>query len=54
MIKARDLLFAKDPCAEITFSMYYNKEDEEQSIFIKQFEKQFDLYGAIFQKKISN
>jgi hypothetical protein len=54
LIKARDLLFRSDPCAEITFSMYYNKAEEEQEVFIRQFEKQFDPYGAIFQKKISN
>lgn len=54
LIKARDFLFANDPCSEITFSMYYNKADEEQETFIHQFEKQFDPYGAIFQKKISN
>lgn len=31
------MLFSADPCAEITFSMYYEKEDEEQSKFIKEF-----------------
>ena len=27
LIKSRDILFAKDPCSEITFSLYYNKGD---------------------------
>jgi hypothetical protein len=27
LIKSRDLLFAEDPCSEITFSIYYNKEE---------------------------
>jgi hypothetical protein len=34
--------------------MYYEKNDPEQAEFVKEFEKKFDPYGAIFQKKINN
>jgi hypothetical protein len=54
LLQTRDLLFAKDICMEITLSMYYDKQNEEQSTFIKSFEERFDPYGAIFQKRISN
>jgi hypothetical protein len=54
LIKVRDKLFHIDPCSELTLSFYYNKEDEEENKFIREFEKQFDPYGAIFQKKINN
>lgn len=46
--------FKVDPCEEIAMANVYEKEDSEQWEFIKQFEKKFDPYGAIFQKKIFN
>jgi hypothetical protein len=35
-------------------SNVYDRENAEQWDFIKSFEKKFDPYGAIFQKKIFN
>jgi hypothetical protein len=29
LVKVRDKLFRFDPCSELTFSFYFNKEDEE-------------------------
>ncbi len=46
--------FKYDPCEEITMSNIYDREISDQWQFIKKFEKQFDPYGAIFQKKIFN
>lgn len=37
LLQTRDLLFSIDPCAELTLSMYYEKEDAEQNQFIKEF-----------------
>lgn len=54
LLAARDILFMNDPCVELTLSQYFDKADEEQKSFIKDFERRFDPYGAIFQKNISN
>ena len=36
IIKVRDLMFSIDPCAEITYSMYYDKEQTDENNFIRE------------------
>lgn len=54
LLSATNYIFRKDPCDEIEFHYKFNEDDEGELAFSTEFNKWFDKYGNVYQKKIEN
>lgn len=52
LLSVSNYIFRKDPCDEIEFYYQYNEDDEMQLAQSTGFNKWFDKYGSVFQKKV--
>lgn len=54
VLSITNYIFKKDPCDEIEFHFKFNESDEEQLEFSNNFNKWFDKFGSVFQKKMED
>jgi hypothetical protein len=52
ILSCTNFIFRKDPADEIEFHYRFNEEDAAQTAFSTDFNKWFDKYGSVFQKKV--
>ena len=52
ILSVTNYIFKKDPCDEIEFQYKFDENKDSQLQFSNEFNKWFDKYGSVYQKKV--
>jgi len=53
-LSVTNYIFRKDPCDEIEFHYKFNEANSDELTLSQSFNKWFDKYGSVFQKKVDD